>query len=224
MKLVFRIKTKLFRMISEPFFRKKRELSFRSRLKNDNFTIISSNCIGGIMYSSLGKKFLSPTINLSMDSESFISFLENMEHYLNSKLEFLEIADGEEYDFGQIKGYPIGKIDDIKIHFVHYKSFEDAEIKWNERKKRINFENMFVVMSDKDNCTDEIIDRYSKINYPKVFYTHRPVLKYDFMCYVPGFEKENEVGVITRYSDFSGNRYFEKYFDFVNWINTGVNK
>ena len=42
------------------------ERTLRTKLKNKDFSIICSNCIGGIIYNRLGQKFLSPTINLWM--------------------------------------------------------------------------------------------------------------------------------------------------------------
>ena len=38
-----------------------------------------------------------------------------------------------DYDYG----YPVGKIDDIYIHFLHYESFEQAVKKWEIRKKEL---------------------------------------------------------------------------------------
>lgn len=36
----------------------------RLRLENSDITILSNNCIGGIIYHKLGLRFKSPTINL----------------------------------------------------------------------------------------------------------------------------------------------------------------
>ena len=43
---------------------------------------------------------------------------------------------------------------------MHYSSFNEAVIKWNTRKKRINFNNIYIVMSmddtfDEDKLTEE---------------------------------------------------------------------
>lgn len=53
----------------------------RRRLKNDNFTILCPNCIGGTMYKKLGKEFFSPTINLWMTQRDFIKFAVNLKEY-----------------------------------------------------------------------------------------------------------------------------------------------
>ena len=51
---------------------------FRSLIKTDSeFTIISSNCIGGVIYSDLHRKFLSPTINLFFSAKDFLKFVFN---------------------------------------------------------------------------------------------------------------------------------------------------
>ena len=48
----------------------------RRRLKNTDFTIISSNCVGTIIYHDMGLPFLTPTINLT-DTFDYITFLNN---------------------------------------------------------------------------------------------------------------------------------------------------
>ena len=45
-------------------------------------------------------------------------------------------------------GHPIGKIDDICIVGVHYESFSLLKAEWDKRKKRVNFDNLFIVSTD----------------------------------------------------------------------------
>lgn len=56
----------------------------KQKLKNENFTILASECAGGVIYHKLGLKFLSPTINLWFKPSDFLKFLNNLEYYLNS--------------------------------------------------------------------------------------------------------------------------------------------
>jgi len=37
------------------------KLALQRELHNDGFTLISQNCVGGVLYHLLGKEFLSPT-------------------------------------------------------------------------------------------------------------------------------------------------------------------
>ena len=77
----------------------------------------------------LGVKFNTPTVNLFLKPKDFNKFLLNFDKYINMDLEEEKVEDLK---------YPIGKLGDIKIYFQHYKSFEEAKVKWDERKKRVN--------------------------------------------------------------------------------------
>lgn len=61
-------------------------IKLRSRIKNTAPTIISNNCIAGIIYHNLGLKFFSPTINLYISGWDYILFVENLEDYLKCEL------------------------------------------------------------------------------------------------------------------------------------------
>ena len=54
----------------------------QKRLKNDNFSILASNCIGGVLYHELGMPFLSPFINMYVEPHDFIKFLKSPKEYL----------------------------------------------------------------------------------------------------------------------------------------------
>lgn len=207
-----RIKISMCYRIGPIVRRKFRNKSERQKLKNHNFTILSQNCIGGVIYSDLGEKFLSPTVNLYMDSLDFIKFLENIEHYLSiEKMKFIESA------------YPIGYLEDLTIHFVHYKNAREAQEKWNERKKRINWENLFVIMTDRDGCNPEIMHRFDKLPYKnKIMFTHQKE-KYDWAVYLKRYEKEKEVGSLVEFANVFGTRFYQESFDCVEWLNEGRN-
>ena len=107
--------------------------SNRARLKNNDISLICSNCGGGIMYHWLGLKFNSPFINLYMTGEDYIKALENWQDFLNT-----EIVEDTNAD----KIYPVGIGHlGVKIHFMHYATFDEAIEKWNQRKARINPDN-----------------------------------------------------------------------------------
>lgn len=112
------------------------------RLVKSNISIISCNCWGGITYANLFLKFLSPTINLRFENEDhFIKFVSRIDHYLQQDIKY----DGIECD-NLIGEYPAGIIDDVRIRFVHYKTFEEAVEKWNKRKLRINKNNILAML------------------------------------------------------------------------------
>ncbi len=66
----------------------------------------------------------------------------------------------------------IGKIYDIELVFIHYKSFDDARVKWNRRKKRVNYSNIIIKFNDQNEFKEEDFDGFINCPYKnKVFFT-----------------------------------------------------
>ena len=103
---------------SNYFFRKIINHANRLRLKNKTFSLFASNCNGCCICHDLGLQFRSPFVNLCLNAEDYIKFLENPKDYLYAPLEFLP-------DTG--KTYPVGVLKDISLHFMHYESSQDAQ-------------------------------------------------------------------------------------------------
>lgn len=182
----------------------------RARLTNKDFSLIASNCNGSFMLKDLGLPFLSPFINLYLTPRNFIKYLSNIEHYLNAKLRFIIGREGR---------YPIGYLDDVEIHFFHYHSEEEAYNKWMERSKRLNLENFFVTMAERDGCRYQDLKNFDALPIKnKVVFTHRPYPEIASTFYIPGFEIKNEVGVLLDFSGVHGERYYD-HFDYVKWFN-----
>ena len=120
--------------------RKLHYIKKRLLLKNKNFTILCNNCIGGCIYHILNKEFLSPTINLYMKTNDFISFLLNINYYIESDLQPISTANS----------FPVGKLDDLVIFFNHSVNFNSAKSDWNKRKKRIVRNNSYVIIREID--------------------------------------------------------------------------
>ena len=52
----------------------------RKKLKNQSITIISNNCLAGILYHDFQMKFNSPTINLVFETEKdYIEYLSDLD-------------------------------------------------------------------------------------------------------------------------------------------------
>lgn len=183
----------------------------RKKLKNTTPTIISSNCNGAYWYHDMKLKFLSPTINLSFDMNDYVKMLENLSWYMEQSI---RPHNDEKFN------YPVGILGDIEIRFNHYKTFEEAVVKWEERKKRINWDNLFVLGIDGDNCTYETLKRFDALPYKnKVIFTHIPYPEIKSAYYIPGFEKEAGVGVLLDFKkQFRIRRYLDD-FDYISFLN-----
>ena len=115
---------------------------------------------------------------------------------------------------------PIGLLGDIKINFIHYSNFEESKRKWEERKKRINWDNIFVVGSERDGCTYETIKNFDNLPYRnKVIFTHKKYLEFSSAYYIKGFEEEEELGIITAFKAQNKKRRYLDDFDYVDFIN-----
>ena len=150
------------------------ELYFQEQNKNKDFTLIARDCVGGVLYHQLGLKFLSPTINLFLVPEDFNYFCLNLREYISTEVVELK-DDSVEYPVGVIHPQDLKP---IKIHFMHYSSFEEAANKWNERKARINWNNLFVISSmcypkELADLNDKLIKDWNKIPYKKVMLVDR---------------------------------------------------
>ena len=195
--------------------------SLKKKLNNNNFTIISNNCTAGFIYHDLGLQFTTPTINLFIRTEQYITFVSNLKYYLSCPL----IEDDKNE-----RSYPVGilksknkKYENIYVYFNHYNTFEEAKEKWNSRKKRINFENIFFILDFYDSAYDiKSIDTFNdtiKCN-DKIVLTHNPNIKKD-NCFCFKY-KEDEVpnGKLYHINNKTGKRNLDEwnYISFINSI------
>ncbi len=183
----------------------------RLRLKNRTPSIISSNCNGSMWSHDLRLPFLSPTVNLSFEMNDYVRLLEKLKWYMEQPL--IPFAD-ERFD------YPCGMLGDIEVRFNHYKTFEEAAEKWQQRKERIDWNNLFVLGIDGDGCTYETLRRFDALPYEnKVIFTHRPYPEIQSAYYIPGFEEQDGVGVLLEFKKkFFIRRYLDD-FDYVAFLN-----
>lgn len=192
----------------------KRCEEWRARFHNPGVSMISMNCTGGILYHDLGLQFRSPTVNLFMRAEAFVKFCENLDYYLSID-EMVECTDS-----AIIEGrtYPIAWLGDILLFLVHYRSVEEAQEKWNERKKRIDKNNLVIINTDREGMTEGLKDRFEKLPYRKVTFCHVPDLNHPSCVYLKGYENEKSVGIITEHVGWKGLRPVDQ-FDWVGFLN-----
>ena len=125
-----------------------------------NISIISNHCWGGYTYHSLKAEFLSPFINMFITQEDYIDLLEHFDEYMQEDVIYLKDA----YETNLKRNYPIGILggSGIKLWFNHYETFEDAKQKWQQRKKRINKDALFIEMQT-DN--EKILERFDALPF-----------------------------------------------------------
>ena len=187
----------------------------KKRLKNKDFSIICSNCIGGIIYHRLGERFLSPTINMWIRQNEFLKLVSNLKYYMSLELDFID----SKYD------YPVAKLDDVRIHFNHSKKIEEAKNDWEKRKKRINYDNLYIILYDRDDVElDKINDIIGRTNLKNiaVLTEHEEHATEEYIYYLKKTKRDRANKNYFIDKDKFNLRTFEKQFDFVKWLNTEI--
>ncbi len=134
----------------------------RKVVPND-LTIISRDCLGGILYSRLKMRFNSPTVNLYLSNSDFIKLCKNLRGFFESEL--VEIEDSP-------KGFPRGGLEfdgeSVVINFRHYGSFAEAKECWIRRLKRVNYDKIYVILNAEAEALEEDIAGFDDIPYKKI--------------------------------------------------------
>lgn len=182
----------------------------RLRFNNPKVSIITNHCMGGIICHDLGIRFNSPTVNLKILPSDFIRFVENLEDYLSK--EIVEIEDNS-------VSYPVGMLGDVKVWFVHYKTFEQGVNAWNRRKERINWDNIRVMLTVREECSDEILSRFEKLPYKKVVFANEKHPEFPSVIFTNKNGKPLS-GIISDITNVFGKRGFQTGgFDYIKFLN-----
>lgn len=151
----------------------------RSRkIQDRNFSIVSNNCWGGLVYESYGFEKLSPTAGMFFMADEYLKFVSNLKYYLSCEMTFIPPNESRHKYFYQrdsrFGSYPIARLDDVEIALLHFHSETEAKNKWERRCKRINWNRMLIKMNDQNGCTIEHAIKFLKLPYKnKVFFSVR---------------------------------------------------
>ena len=192
---------------------------FNLKINKNNFTIISNNCWGTFIYKKFGLPYNSPFVNLFIFPKDYIKLLENFSKDSLSHMEFINkeqskykdklIEYGEDYN----NDYPIGLLNkEVELHFLHYTSKEDALEKWNRRLEKMNFERLIFKFSDTNQCKDESIIAFDKLDLPnKVCFTAKQFPQLKSVVYLEKFQGQE--GVLDEW------KFSDEHYDIVKAIN-----
>ncbi len=197
-----------------PFF----DLAEYLRLKDSRCSILSNFCLGGIVSDQLGLEFLSPTVNMVCLGEEFIKFVNNFEEYLS--VDMVEYKDetyiprtrGTETFMGK------GLVRDVTWYFRHSRQPAADVKKWNERRHRVNPDNIAVMMVL---FTRDEVELFEKIPVKKKLGLFFEPTEYEDILYIPGWDN---MGIRFEH-EFRWAGYAQKYVLYpvghilpVNWM------
>lgn len=186
----------------------------RKNLLNRDFSIICSNCVGGVISHDLGLQFKSPTVDLFLYPDDYLKFIYHLKYYLS----VLDMH--EDREMTEKLGYPVGILDDIKLYFGHYSDFKSARDKWYERSQRVNFDNLYFMMIERDGCTEENLRKFDEFPAShKVVFTKSVRTDLKSSYYIPGSVVNHHVMDLVGYKNrVTGRRWIDD-FDYVKFLN-----
>jgi len=188
---------------------------FDKSISKKDFCIFSNDCWGAEIYRKMQIPYNTPFVGLMMMAPCYIKFLKDPHKYLESKLEFISESVYKKINElrTQNRKFPVGKILDIEILFLHYKSEKDAFEKWNRRKARINWDNICVKFTmDKDYATEEHLKEFEILPYERKVSFSKNSYPYAKSCLKINNFVEDGVELFC---------ICMKQFDIIEWLNKG---
>ncbi|WP_339651642.1 DUF1919 domain-containing protein [uncultured Maribacter sp.] len=218
--MLIRIEIFIKRKLRQAFssYYSKRDIT---KLKNNNFVLISRNCWGGQAYQWLGLPYNSPFVGLFLYGPCYMKLLRNFDSYMQMELEFIEISKyADAYN-----NHPIALLGDVEIHFQHYESIKEAREKWSRRKQRmleISKDNYFFTVCDRREVSPLDIKEFHEMSF-------KNKLSFSFDK-IEGLTNRQHIKFIRdpnkkNGSSPNGKKRFKLsflYFDLVQWLNEEI--
>ena len=166
------MKNNIFRQLSV-FIRRKYRVLFKSYyskkdialLKGENFVIVCDNCWAGSVYQWLERPYNSPFISIGFYGDCYLKLLSNFHYYMNLPLKFIKES---KYKNREIT-YPLAKLNDIELHFTHYKTEAEAKTKWERRTARMfeekNMDKYIFMISDAWYASEQNFKDFNNLPY-----------------------------------------------------------
>ena len=166
------------------------------KLQHSRLSILSMNCWAGFVYHSFGLPFLSPTINLYTTELDFLRLMYDPKLYFDKELRFYSFN----FDHDAKHDYPIMLLDNAKLHMLHYDDAESARRKWEDRRLRINWYNLLVMMYTDD---PKVLNAFDELPFGKK------------VCFVP-FETDVDSGFTISSELVRGKKFYEVVNEIAN--------
>lgn len=158
-----------------------------AELKNPEFSIICNNCLGGFIYQYYNIEYRTPTLGLFIPAVHYVDFLKNIKSYLSKKLEFIKPEESMDYesfkDHAPMMNFPIARLGDIEVFFMHYKNEEEAASKWYRRINKIRWDDLIVIMAENESCNYDVVKKFDALPFKnKVAFTKDEYPEFKSSC------------------------------------------
>lgn len=140
----------------------------RLALRTRDFTVISNNCFGGFVYQRYGLPYKTPTAGLFFMPEEYIRLLADPRRYFTAPLVFIDPQDAphaqqlraQDERYGT---YPVARLLDVTVYFMHYETQAHAQQAWVRRVGRICWDRVLYKFCDQNGATPEQIAAFDTL-------------------------------------------------------------
>lgn len=176
------------------------------KLQRSQLSIFAMNCFGGLISHTLGLPFRTPIINMYFAEQEYIHFLRAPHLCMAENLILKKMVWNDAFKHH----HPIATLGNVDIVMNHYRDFDAAVAKWNERKQRINWYNLFVTAYTED---ENILREFDALPFGKKVCFVPFKSDVDSAWYInPAFDADrNEPGFYDVINNFARGKHF--YYD-----------
>lgn len=168
-------------------------------------SVICNNCVGAMVLHDYGLKFNSPFVNLYVTAPDYIKLVSDLKYYTANNAVLIDITGSSKYPKGLLQN-------EVTLHFLHYNSFEEAELKWRQRCKRIDYDNLYFIFVQQSSCTNTLLKMFDNMNFEhQISLVNKPIEGIKKQFVIPGYSSVRTLGHITDYCDIIGNRYYDNF-------------
>lgn len=185
-------------------------------LKYDDFTIISNNCWGGVIYKYFAMKFQSPTVGMYFFGDEYIKFLSDLKYYLSQPLVVKDIESSKYKEEIIKRGQNplIGWLGEVEIVLLHYHNPEETVKKWNYRLKRINPNKLIVKFNDQNLFRVDQLEKFEKLPFKnKICFTGKYYKGFSTAIW---FKEYDKIGYVENDTKM---KHWRRYFNVIKYIN-----
>lgn len=174
-------------------------------------SVVCNNCNGAMVLHEFGLPFNSPFVNLWIPPSDYIYLLQHLKELISK--EIIDVSD----KYPNIH-YPIGELGGkVTLYFMHYKTFSEAIETWKRRTARMDFNNLRIILVERDGTTIEHLRQFDQLPYPhKVSLTHSAHYELKSCFALKGCTDKEKKQLAFPY-EFSG-WFGRKYYDQFNWV------
>ncbi len=189
----------------------------KKKLDSEQFTIISNNCWGGVVYESYGLLKQSPTIGMFIMPKDFVKMCSSLKYYLSLPLEFIPCEESKWKHilctYNRWGDYPVARLGDIELQMLHaHGTSEEIREKWARRVERIHWDKILYKFNDQNGCEKADIEDFFRLPLKNKLFLGAKDYQIDSSLtggnYYVINQPKSAKSILASYEPYGNNKYF----------------